>query len=175
MAVQNIKWLAENIETDELHRLVTDEQIKNWDGSCEVITDWNAAITSGLYVSDSTASNQPDTGENFLGEVVLNASGDKLVQSITEISNSEELVEPSRYIRKASKVDDTWTFGKWYVYGLTKVETLGDKAARILQDFNYVIDSETKHVILTEWKETLNGEPSTELVVPDTDEIQIEI
>lgn len=175
MSVQDAKWLAKNIETDAKHRLVTDEQIEKWNGACVATTDWDTAVTSGLYVSDSTAANQPDAGQNFLGEVMLNVAGDKLVQNLTEISDTEDLMEPSRYIRKASKSGDTWVFGKWYVYGLSTFETLEDKAARILQDFTYEIDTETNHVVLTGWKETLNGESSTILKIPETDEIVIEI
>lgn len=175
MAIQDVKWLASNIETDATHRLVTDEQIAKWNNECTTITDWNNATTPGMYVSDKKCNNQPDG--NFLGLVAVDNSGNKLVQELTEISTPTSIEMPSKYVRKASRTSSTqeFVFGPWYQYTLDKYVSKDDLAAVILQDFEYVKDTDTGHYILTEWKETLNGEPSNDLVIPDTDEIQIEI
>ena len=35
----------------------------------------------------------------------------------------------------------------------------------LLTDFDYIVDDKT--VKITGWKQTLNGEPSTEMIIPD--------
>lgn len=176
MSVQDVKWLAENIETDAQHRLVTDEQIEKWNGACTETFDWSTTTTPGLYVSGTGCADQPDDGyTRFLGRVIADNTGNTLTQEIVEISEDVEV--PARFVRKGTRpdADTAFTFGSWYRYTLDKFLSKDEKAAYILQDFEYVKDSDTGNYILTAWKETLNGEPSTELVIPDTDEIQIEI
>lgn len=177
MAVQDVKWLASNIETDAKHRLVTDEQIAKWNNECTTTTDWDSATSPGMYVSGTNCNNQPGDGVKFLGIVTADDSGDSIVQEITEISASTSVEIPLRFLRKASRTSstETFTFGPWYQYTLSKYVNKDELAAVILQDFEYVKDKDTGNYILTEWKETLNGEPSNDLVVPDTDKIQIEI
>lgn len=179
MAVQDVKWLAENIETDANHRLVTDEQIEKWDGACTETLNWSTTTTPGLYVSGSNCEDQPndDGYTKFLGRVSADSTGNILTQEIVEISDSATLEAPARFVRKGTRpdADTAFTFGSWYQYALNKYLSKDEKAAIILQDFEYVKDSDTGNYILTEWKETLNGEPSNDLVIPDTDEIQIEI
>lgn len=173
MAVQEVLWLGSNIMTDENHRLVTDEQIAKWNasGSTEVITgltDWDTATNPGIYLDTKTATNKPIDGNTYFIEVKANAKENHTMIFQEGYSIGNNFI---KYARKGTLSNGTWTFTPWYRFAMQECPNV----ALILQDFEYVIDSDTGNYILTEWKGTLNGEPSNDLVVPDTDAIQIEI
>ena len=50
-------------------------------------------------------------------------------------------------------------------FGIKYITTLVDA---LLEDFNYINNGDGTYTI-TEWKETLNGSPSTEMIVPDSE------
>lgn len=162
--------------TGGLYNIDIDEASDDSDILSAVIT------TCGYETKDDGASDDyflkkyNSVISSFSGYVVLdNIEGeDYIIQQFSDLFGYFDC----RRIGKVLKDDIFW--GKWiiksYAIEIDKYfpETTEEKAARILQDFTYEIDSETDNVVLTGWKETLNGEPSAEMVIPDTDEIQIE-
>lgn len=61
--------------------------------------------------------------------------------------------------KKVSKVLET-------VNGVWVLKYLGDEFAALLVDFEYT-NNDNGTATITGWKGTYNGEPSTELVIPD--------
>lgn len=118
----------------------------------------------------------------FLAKCITRFADKETVSAISEsleshIASANE-VQP--YIRVKS-----CTEGSEKIFKLTidddgiisgeEEKTEAQIAAEILQDFTYEKDTETGNYVLTGWKGTKDGEPSTEIVIPETTEIQIEI
>lgn len=192
MAVQNVLWLAEYLEQDATHRLVTDEQIAKWDAAGDITPveegNCNNMVTPGIYYYDSYPANAPDIDvvENTGVVVKVDVSTDAAIQELTLKFPPSIIEEPltRKFIRVgtidittegASLETSTITWRHWYEVGLSKILSKDEIAEYLLKDFEYVKDPDTGNYVLTEWKGTLNGEPSSELVIPETTEIQIEI
>lgn len=118
----------------------------------------------------------------FLQKCIARFADKETVSAISESLNSHiaSANEVQPYIRVKS-----CTEGSTKIFRLTiddegiisGEEEISEEqiAAEILQDFTYVKDTATGNYVLTGWKGTYNGEPSTEIIIPDTDQIQIEI
>lgn len=183
MAVQDVLWLGENIYQDETHRLVTDEQIARWDkGTPDPIaeSDANNMIETGRYYHSTVPTNGPvDACEDATVSSMVNVFNDlngSIVQELFTTGADDIVLQKFIRVGKYDTTDtSTITWNHWYEVGLSVVLTKDEKAEYILKDFTYEKDTETGNYVLTGWKGTLDGEPSTEMIIPDTDEIQIEI
>lgn len=187
--VQDVKWLGQNIEQDDNNKLVTSAQINKWTkGNIDSteIEDCNSIFESGNYYSVSGFANAPDL-ENPNNDVIpyvlaVQKFDTHVVQEFTAFNTaSGSTTDMQRFVRfgyteagaELSTSTIIWT--AWYEVGLTRCLSKDEKAAIILKDFTYEKDSSTGNYVLTGWKGTKDGEPSTEIHIPDTAEIQIEI
>lgn len=90
---------ANKVTEDSAHRFLTDY--------CKSISDWNAAITNGFYMS-SSALNAPTSNTWYFGRVI--AHNDKyLYQEVYQFTASTDAKAIPKYIR--CKRDGTW--GSW--------------------------------------------------------------
>lgn len=118
----------------------------------------------------------------FLQKCITRFADKETVSAISESLNSHiaSANEVQPYIRVKS-----CTAGSTKIFRLTiddegiisgEAEMSEDEIVEdILKDFTYMKDTDTGNYVLTGWKGTYNGEPSTEVIIPDTDKIQIEI
>lgn len=185
----DVLWLAKNLETDKDHRVVTDEQIAKWDkGTPDPIDcdDCNKMITTGVYYHTTLSTNGPmcdETGVDAYGNVVKVNVGNGLISQnmeAAEVTGAETLglrkftrvgVFPAGETPTESNIE--WLH--WYEINTTKIMTKDELAEYYLVDFTYEKDTDTGNYVLTGWKGTYNGEPSTLMIIPDTTDITIEI
>ena len=76
--------------------------------ACTIITDWNAATTTGWYMA-SGASNAPTTGSTwYFGEVIAH-NANYLIQTVYQFTASSDAKAIPKYIR--ARTNGTW--GAW--------------------------------------------------------------
>ena len=82
------------------------------------VADWNKAITSGFYNSESGASNTPVSNVNITGTVY--ATDSMILQEVWIQNDSMEKL--NHYFRKGIKNQKVITWTKWFISSLTLVE-----------------------------------------------------
>ena len=82
------------------------------------VADWNKAITSGFYNSESGASNTPVSNVNITGTVY--ATDSMILQEVWIQNDSMEKL--NHYFIKEIKNQKVITWTKWFISSLTLVE-----------------------------------------------------
>ena len=128
---KQILWPADRVQQDSTNRFVSDNQITNWDNKLEniTITDWNSAITSGLYNSAIGGNNSPVSNVALAGIVTL--AGNLIIQKVYPYDgNTDELIY---YVRKGFiQNNDTIKWGKWFLVSLY----LEDLTTYVIKGYN---------------------------------------
>ena len=129
-----ILWPSERVQQDSTNRFVSDNQIINWDNKLDniTITDWNNAISSGLYNS-AIGENSPVSNAPVSGYVM--SMGNLIIQQVyPQDSSADELIY---YIRKGFKNGSTITWSKWFIINLLmEEEEEPDTLTRVIKGFD---------------------------------------
>ena len=127
----------------------------------------NGNLVTRCSVSNIEVTTMPDKVEYYVGEYI-NTAG-MVVIGTCQDGNSIELTDYT--CTKPSVIgENTITIsyveaGKTYTTTIT-VNAVEFDAATILIDFDYTTNDDGTYTI-TGWKQTLNGVPSTEMIIPD--------
>ena len=123
----------------------------------------NGILTSTCKATEIKITTLPNKIEYSEGEK-FDPTG--VVLTIFREDGTSEIVDDYIYhVSYNGKVQNV-TF-IYVEFGIKYITTLADA---LLEDFNYTNNGDGTYTIV-EWKETLNGSPSTEMIVPDFDGI----
>jgi hypothetical protein len=153
--IARVDDIRNNFGTIKLNQLILVDEVTGYEYRIEMR---NGTLVSSLEIASIEVTTNPtkffyEDGENFdpAGMIVKAIYPDGTSTEIVDYTYSEIInsIVTITYERKGVK----------YITKL-KVQTIES----LLEDFEYTVDNNI--FTLTEWKQTLNGEPSTELIVP---------
>lgn len=135
----------------------------------------DGVLTTSCKIAKITVTTLPNKTSYFRGDV-LDTTG-MVVTAILE--NGNETVLDSSKVEHVNvlsntveiKYKDEFIENEFYITTI-EVEMSEFDPAVVLIDFDYV-EEENGTYTLTGWKQTLNGEPSTELIIPDNSLINL--
>lgn len=132
----------------------------------------DGVLTSSCKIAEIKVTKMPDKLSYMQGEKIIDTTGLEIIAVLENGNNvvvdgfttDEYVTDPTVNIYYTDELT-----GEIFTTSI-EVEVTEFDSALILVDFEYTANEDGTYT-LTGWKQTLNGEPSTEMIIPDNNMI----